>query len=322
MRPIAALLAALMAVGCQPALPSQTSLLGEPPPSIASTAPPLAWRPAVEAVVEAFDDHAVVAIGEIHGSRSIHAFLQELLADPRLIGVVNDVAVEFGSARHQATIDRFVVGEAVPEAELELVLTDTTQRSGVWNNPVYREFFELIRDLNADRHAADRIRVLLGDPPIEWDAVTDTEACDEHDPRCLDHWLFQRDHHFATVVRETSLANGRRVLVIAGVGHVRRHPGAEVPLSMTDELDSSHPRVTWTMLAVDDARIRSLASEIGVLDLPPIAAALPLVDTPLGALPASAVFDRGRVTCDNPPCEDPDSPVERLGEVADALLVP
>ena len=276
----------------------------------------------MDAVVKAFEDHAVVAIGEVHGSRAIHTVLRQLVGDPRLVGVLNDVAVEFGSARHQATIDRYVLGEAVPEAELELVWTDTTQRSGVWSSPVYREFFERIRDLNAERAATDRIRVLLGDPPIDWTAITDTSECGEDDPHCLDHWLFQRDDHFAEVVRTASLARGRRVLVIAGAGHVRRHPGAESPLSVTDELDASHPGATWTMLPVDRATIRGLAPENGDWDPPSAAAAVLLADGPLAEVPASVIFDRGTVTCDNPPCEDPDAPVERLGDVTDALLVP
>ena len=276
----------------------------------------------MDAVIEAFDEHQVVAIGEIHGSRVIHAFLQDLLGDPRLVGVMNDVAVEFGSARHQATIDRYVRGEAVPEAELELVWTDTTQSSGVWNSPIYREIFERIRGLNANRRAADRIRVLLGDPPIDWDVITDTADCDENDPRCLDHWLFQRDDHFAGVVREGSLAQGRRVLVIAGAGHVRRHPGAESPLSLTDKLDASHPGVTWTMLPVDSAVIQRLAGELGARESPSVAAALIVADGPLADLPAIAVLEGGTVTCDHPPCDDPNSPIERLGAVTDSLLVP
>jgi hypothetical protein len=322
MRAIPALLAALLAVGCQRALPNQPGHISEPPPSSAPVVPTLAWKPAVDAVVEAFVDHSVVAIGEIHGSRAIHAVLQEILGEPRLVGVLNDVAVEFGSARHQATIDRYVKGEEVSATELELVWTDTTQRTGVWNNPVYREFFERVRGVNSGRRAADRIRVLLGDPPIDWDAITDTDECAEDDPHCLDHWLFRRDDHFAAVVRDASLAHGRRVLVIAGVGHVRRHAGAGTPLSLTDSLDASHPGATWTMLAVDWATIRNLADELAARDSPLVAAVLPLSDGVLADLPAGAAFDRGTVTCDNPPCEEPDAPIERLGAVADALFVP
>ena len=318
MRATLALLMGLLVAGCSPTLPNEPSSPVSPRPS---ALPALAWTPAVDAVVHAFEGHAVVAIGEIHGSRSIHAFLHELLGDPRLVGVLNDVAVEFGSARHQATIDRYVLGEEVPEAELELVWSDTTQRSGVWNSPVYRAFFERIRGLNRDRAPAERIRVLLGDPPIDWDAITDTSECDDRDPGCLDHWLFQRDAHFADVVRE-SLAQGRRVLVIAGAGHVRRTPRSEAPLSLTDELDASHPEVTWTMVAVDDGTMRRLAGKAGAWEPPPVAAAVLLADGSMAGVPANDVFDRGTVTCDNPPCEDAAEPIERLGDVADALLVP
>lgn len=307
---------ALLVAGCQGVQPSQ-------PVASSSTGPPrLAWIPAVDAVVEAFEDHRVVAIGEIHGSRSIHTFLQTLLGDPRLLGVMNDVAVEFGSARHQATIDRYVLGDDVQDAELELVWTDTTQRSGVWNSPFYRAFFERIRDLNAERAPDDRIRVPLGDPPIDWDAITETGDCEEDDPQCLDHWLFQRDEHFAAVVRDESLALGRRVLVVAGAGHIRRNPGAESPHSLTDELDAGPPGATWVMLPVDAAALESISGNVSAWEPRTVAAAVVLEDGPLADLPADDLFERGTVTCDNPPCEDPNASAERLGAVADALLVP
>ena len=315
MRSILALTAALLLAGCQPGLPSEQAS----PRSTGSL--PDGFASAADAVVEAFLDHRAVAIGEIHGSHAIHTFFHELLGDPRLVGVLNDIAVEFGSARHQAMIDGYVRGDDLPEADLELAWTDTTQRSGVWNSPVYREFFERIRALNAERRPDERIRVLLGDPPIDWSAITDTGDCNDDDPHCLDHWLFQRDVRFAEVVRSESLSKGRRVLVIAGAGHVRRHPKAEGPRSLTDELDASHPGSTWSMLPVEASKLRSLAAGIADWETPSFAVAIPLAGSPLADLPADAVFDRGTVTCDNPPCEDPNLPRERLGDVADALLV-
>jgi hypothetical protein len=136
MRAIVALIVSLLAAGCQPDQIGQTGQPSQPASSGATAPAPLFWAPATDAVVDAFEDHSVVAIGEIHGSRAIHTFLQALLGEPRLVGVLNDVAVEFGSARHQATIDRYVLGEEVMEDELELVWTDTTQQSGVWNSPI------------------------------------------------------------------------------------------------------------------------------------------------------------------------------------------
>ena len=285
-----------------------------------SSIPPLPEAlPAVDAVVAAFVDHQVVAIGETHGSGVQHAFLRSLLADPRLIGVIHDVAVEFGSARHQDTIDRYVQGEAVTEAELSLVWTDTTQQSGVWIDPIYRQFFELVRDQNLTRDADDRLRVLLGDPPIDWDLITDRTDCDASTSSCLDFWLMGRDEHFASVVREQSLARGRRALVIAGSGHILRNPGMEFPISLTDLLDATHPGQIWALLPVSRSNVAVLAAMGGTANGLGSGPRIVELDAPgLAEVTVDDVFARGTVTCDNPPCETPAPRL--LREAADALL--
>src|SRR5215475_2428531 len=64
----------------------------------------------VEAVLTAFESHRLVAVGEVHGLQEHHDALTELLTDPRLPRVVDDVVVEFGNALYQATMDLFTAG--------------------------------------------------------------------------------------------------------------------------------------------------------------------------------------------------------------------
>jgi len=228
----------LSACGTAPASPTRT--------------PRTPGLPAADAVVAAFAEYPVVAIGEMHGSGAEHAFLRSLIADPRLRGVVTDIAVEFGSARHQRTIDRFVRGDAVDPDRLALVWTDTTQRSGVWDDPIYREFFETVRQLNQRRPADERLRVLLGDPPIDWQRITDMVDCDDTDPTCLDYWIFRRDAHFAAVV-QAAVDEGHRVLVIAGSGHILRNPDQPEARGLVDLLDAANPGQIWSLVPVDPA---------------------------------------------------------------------
>jgi hypothetical protein len=56
-----------------------------------------------------------------------------------------------------------------------------------------------------------RLRILLGDPPIDWNAVTTPEAY-----RSV---LMKRDSHPAEVIQREVLARGRRTLVVYGDGH-------------------------------------------------------------------------------------------------------
>jgi hypothetical protein len=110
--------------------------------------------------------------------------------------------------------------------------------------------------------------------------------------------------------------------VIAGVGHVRRHSDADAPRSLTDELETTHPGATWAMLPIDASSVRAIQATIGVSEPPSVAVAITLADPRLADLPANAFLDRASVTCVHPPCEEPDAPIERIGQIADALLVP
>ncbi|HEX6655981.1 MAG TPA: hypothetical protein VF153_07200 [Candidatus Limnocylindria bacterium] len=275
--------------------------------------------PAADAVLAAFADHVVVAIGEVHGSRAEHEFLRTLITDPRLPGVVTDIAVEFGSARHQHTIDRFVRGDPIDPDRLALVWTDTTQRSGVWDDPIYREFFETVRDVNQGRPANQRLRVLLGDPPIDWERITDMVDCDDTDPTCLDYWIFRRDEHFAAVV-QAAIDDGNRVLVIAGRGHILRNPDRPEARGLVDRLDAADPGQIWSLVPVDPAGQAVIAPMADVQAGEPMAV---LTEGPLAALDAERVFGGGgTVTCDPAPCPSASpSPAVRLANVADALLL-
>jgi hypothetical protein len=278
--------------------------------------------PAVDAVVAAFADHQVVAIGEEHGSAAQHEFMRSVIRDPRLIGVIDDVAVEFGSARHQDTVDRYMRGEAIAAAELELVWTDTTQRSGVWDNPIYRQFFEAVREQNIQRNQEDRIRVLLGDPPILWQRITAETDCDDTEPSCLDFWIMRRSDHFASVVHNESISRGRRALVIAGSGHIRRNPDAVVPISLTDKLDALEPGAVWTLvpLARTHPQVMGALGAAGAGDgTAPMV--IELQGTELGAVIAEGVFERGTVTCDPAPCDSVAPSTAPLRSVTDAVLL-
>jgi hypothetical protein len=93
----------------------------------------------VDAVLTAFESHRLVAVGEVHGLQEHHDALAELLADPRLPRVVDDVVVEFGNAFYQATMDRFTAGFPVDNADLRQVWRNTTQSPlATWDAPVYQ----------------------------------------------------------------------------------------------------------------------------------------------------------------------------------------
>ena len=169
----------------------------------------------IDAILDAFNTHDVVALGEgVHGNEQAHSFRLSLLRHPRFAGTVNDVVVEFGSARYQEVMDRFVRGEDVPAALLRRVWQDTTMPDAVWDAPIYEEFYRAVRAVNATLPRARQLRVLLGDPPIDWDTVRTADD--------VGSAIGQRDAHAAALIRREVLAKKRRALVIYGDMHFRR----------------------------------------------------------------------------------------------------
>src|SRR4029453_16611110 len=138
---------------------------------------PSAPKPAVpidpvSGILEAFRSHTLVALAEgRHKNEQAHAVRLTLVRAPRFAAVVNDIVVEFGSARFQDVIDRFVAGEPIADESLRRVWEDTTAANAVWDVPIYEEFFRAVRRINQSAPRERQLRVLLGDPPFDWDAV-------------------------------------------------------------------------------------------------------------------------------------------------------
>jgi hypothetical protein len=164
----------------------------------------------IAGILEMFNTHDVVALSEgNHGNEQGHAFRLALIRDPRFAAAVNDIVVEFGNAHYQAVIDRFVQGEPVAYEELRKVWQDTTQRGTVWDRPIYEELYRAVRDVNAALPVERRLRVLLGDPPMDW------EASQRRSPRRTDDFP-------AAVIQREVMSKKRKALVIYGGMHLVR----------------------------------------------------------------------------------------------------
>jgi len=170
----------------------------------------------VRAIIDAFRTRPLVAVADPHGNEQVHAFRLALVRDPRLAGVINDIVVEFGTARYQDVMDRFISGQDVPDSALRHVWEDTTQIEFDWDLPIYEEFFRAIRAVNATRPPEQRLRVVLGDPPMDWDHIHSSE---EYLARMK---TTDRDEHAVAVIRREVLAKNRRALVIYGGQHLLR----------------------------------------------------------------------------------------------------
>jgi hypothetical protein len=203
-------------------------------------------RDAYGALFEAAGQRPLVAFLETHGSSTQHEFLRSLVGRPEFGRTFDDVVVEFGSARYQVTIDRYVRGERVPRSSLSLVWRRTTQVSGVWNDPAYEAFFRAVRRANVGRPPAERIRVLLGDPPIDWRRIRTTRCPRRPRPSCLEYWIGRRGDHYANVVLDKVLARGRRAFLLAGAFHLIRPPAGQ-QWNETAIIERRHPGAVFTV---------------------------------------------------------------------------
>ena len=179
-----------------------------------SPRPPAMPVEPIAAILDAFEQHRVVAIGDPHGNEQAHAFRLALIRDPRFAATVDDIVVEWGNALYQDVMDGFVRGDEVSDAELRNVWRNTTQPGQGNDRPITEAFFRTVREVNASLRPEQRLRVLLGDPPIDWDAVE----------RRADHqeWLRLRDTHAAELIRREVLDKGRSALVVYGGMHLQR----------------------------------------------------------------------------------------------------
>jgi hypothetical protein len=171
----------------------------------------------ITGIIEAFRSHSIVALDEgNHGNEPGYRFRLALIRDPRFAATVDDIVVESGNSLYQELMDRFVRGEDVPDGEIRKAWLNTTQRQRLWDKPIYEQFFRAVRAVNASLPANRRLRVLLGDSPI------DRSKADEVVDQLRAYGANARDWYPADLIKREVLAKNRRALVIYGGMHYLR----------------------------------------------------------------------------------------------------
>lgn len=184
-----------------------------------------------QTLVSAFDQIDVVLLGEAHWQRLDSDLRIALVRHVDFAKKVRSIVVEFASTAEQLTLDRYIRGETVPRAQLEQVWKNTSQAAnGVWDSPIYAEFFAAVRDLNAKLPADARIRVLAGDPPAGS--------------------VMSRDASAISVLKEHVLQKHGKALVIYGAGHFYRTRDYTDDIGIATTLESEYPGRTLAVIPV------------------------------------------------------------------------
>jgi hypothetical protein len=241
----------------------------------------------ISAILSAFQSHSVVALGDAHGNEQAHAFLLSLIRDAWFATAVNDIVVEFGSARYQDVMDRFVRGEEIKYEVLRQVWQNATMPHAANDLPMYEEVLRTVRTVNASLPRERQLRVLLGEPPIDWDKVKNR----------ADHqkWIEMRDSYPAALIRLEVLAKERHALLLYGQLHYQRQQvlsnfqmDAWQAQTIVSLLEHSGPTRVFTIWA--HPRLADIQADVASWRVPRLAT---VRGTVLGAVDASSFVGEG-----------------------------
>jgi hypothetical protein len=196
----------------------------------------LSPRPAIPAIFAAFDRYEVVAMSEAHGDKDLDDFILSLIRSPEFPEKVNDIAVECGNSLYQPILDRYIAGEKVPFTEVQKVWRNTTQpMCGI--SEFFEQFFPLVRAINQKLPQSKRLRVLAGDPPIDWGRVKNIQ----------DYLKYKdRDANIASVMEKQVLSKHQKALMLFGEFHDLH--GINVPSGEAVTMyEKDYPNVTFVI---------------------------------------------------------------------------
>jgi hypothetical protein len=190
-------------------------------------------EPAVPAILAAFDKYEVVAMPEAHGLKDLDDFILSLIRNPTFAAKVNDIEVECGNSLYQPILDRYISGEEVPFAEVRKVWRNTTQpMCGL--SGFFEQFFPLVRAINRELPQGKRLRVLAGDPPIDWDQIKNFQDLLN---------IVHRDASIASVMEKEVLSKHRKALMLFGTFHLMHGTGA----SAVSIYEKDYPNLTFVI---------------------------------------------------------------------------
>ena len=247
-------------------------------------------------MIQAISSHQIVMFGETHGNKQEYEWLCKLVKTPAFANRLDDIVVEFGNSLYQKTVDRYIAGEDIPQAQVEKAWRNMIGAVGPVS-PVYGWFYQAVRESNLKRPGGHKIRLLLGDPYGDWNKINAAED--------LGPYLGHRDEWYAEVVKEEVVAHHHRALLIMGAGHFLRRNGPGLVEQAVRAAGVQPYLVVFGTNAVGD--YENLDHRFDEWSLPSIVA---LSGNWVGALPANPVLTGGNVAPN----------AQKMEDVADAML--
>lgn len=171
-------------------------------------------KQADKAILNAFDKHDLVAIGDYHWNEAFLLYVTNLIKSESFAEKVQHIIVEFGNAKHQSVLNRYLEGEDIAKSEIELVWRDSLYFTA-WMPEVYKNFFAEIRLKNTKLSENKKIKVTLAEPSFDWYSDTVSEQWQQAAKTKVDGFYS---------VAEQAIKSGNKSLMIFGAFHLLRVP--------------------------------------------------------------------------------------------------
>lgn len=225
-------------------IPVSSSAQSQKPAALADPVP----EPAIPAILAAFNRYEVVGLPQGHGMQDLDNLIFSLIRTPAFSERVNDIEFECGNSLYQPVLDRYIAGEDVSFSEVEKAWRKMGQPACA-SSAFVEQFFPLIRALNQKRPPGKRLRVLAGDPPVDWDQIKSIQD--------LMRIHFDRESSIASVMEREVLSKHRKALMLYGTFHLMH--GAH---DAVDLIEKDYPQATFIVsdLGTFDSGLSSLSA--------------------------------------------------------------
>ncbi len=214
------------------------------------------------ALISQFDKSDVLGLGEMHWTREDHDLRMKLVHHPDFPKKVHYIVMECGNSLHQEILDRYIRGEDVSQQEVQDVWRDITSPGGC-DSPVYEQFLSEVRSINRGLPNTQAIRVLAGQPPIDWAKVKNHEE--------VASIAATGDEFAAKLIAREVLRKGQKAVVIFGAGHFWRNtssvPGIPAGSTLGPLIDKAFPGRLYTVVPIpggiypDTLKLEALVAE-------------------------------------------------------------
>jgi hypothetical protein len=230
-------------------------------------------EPAIPAILAAFETYDLVGMPAAHGLKDLDDLILTLVRNPAFPKKVNDIEIECGNSLYQDLLDRYISGADVPFREVEKVWRNTSQPPCGLSG-FYEQLVPLVRAINQKLPREKALRVLAGDPPLDWDRIQTAEDL----RRAV--LSLRRDTSIASVIEKEVLAKHRKALMLMGTFHLlhgagatgmteMKYPNSSFVISELGTFGQNSPDLSKTLFAgwPIPALARVKGTSVGKLDL-------------------------------------------------------